>query len=175
MCSWCCPSLSAPRRITEACFSSWNWVDSPNFAGLWDNSYYYSFIGLNCLRYFEYFNQFDSYKIIRKIHPIDHQRKTVSSALHFKSICCISKKEKWDFKKDVSVLHESLWSWWQVSDLHGRRHFEILIGLDGCNACNIILISLHSMIVIGEEDVFLEGIYWGSGDSSPHRPSPHFK
>lgn len=79
------------------------------------------------------------------------------------------------FFKGVSVLPESFWSWWQVFDLHGRLNLEILTGPDDCNACNNILISLHSMVVTGEEDVFLEGIYQGSGDSSPHRPSPHFK
>lgn len=55
----------------------------------------------------------------------------------------------------VYVPNKSLCSWWQVFNLYGRLHLELLAGPDGTNnACVIILVSLHSMIVIGKKDVF---------------------
>lgn len=54
-------------------------------------------------------------------------------------------------------------------DMHERLYLEMLTGPDGSNTCITILVSLHSVIVIGEKDVF-EGTYQESADW----PSTHF-
>lgn len=47
-------------------------------------------------------------------------------------------------------------------DLHGRLYFEMLIGPDGSKTSITVLLFLHSMIAVGEEGMFLEGVYQGS-------------
>lgn len=109
--------------------------------------------------------------LIRQINQentpdIDRWSKAVSLAsfLIFNFYVVFWKKVNEIFLKRcyVYIPFESLWRWWQVFDLHGRLYLEMRIGPDGSKTSITILVSSYSMIAVGEEGMFLEGVCQGS-------------